>query len=440
MKTEEELKETGIESSDQTKVDPNKVSELEAKLAEDDPDDITVEETIQNLPKEEIDKQLLTIDEEHKKYLLDRAKEADIDWDKVEFEDEEKEIPLLSEKDRSLFITVSENYFGKELLDLYINQAIETINQYKEMKALVESGEADQSDIDYYKTLSQGYQESRIVLASIQKSAREIEASFKDSKITEDFVKAVTLNSLHDFIIKKFRYNKTFLKDELKITDKELKELDLTDAIDNDIKKHMFVVTMFDYYIDRYNCKFMKDKNDGVKVECKNNIFSPAFNKFMLNNYVESVNTYIKHLEDKENIDVSKIISTDLKAMEFANACVVYATAKKNTSYKVTIPENKYKLMDSKLNFENINDENIDAIVDEIDNFVNSLKTESVFNKLFASYSYLFINHPCFKIVENDCVSLSEDHLHVVLKDYADAIKAISKRFPTVEGTNLTAE
>ena len=44
MKTEEELKENL--DLDQTNVNPEKVKEVEVELAEDDPDDITPEESI----------------------------------------------------------------------------------------------------------------------------------------------------------------------------------------------------------------------------------------------------------------------------------------------------------------------------------------------------------------------------------------------------------
>ena len=425
MKTEEELNEQ-MATEDQSNVKPEKISEIEAKLAEDDPDDITVEESIQTLSKEEVEAKVKTIDDEHRKYLLERAKEADIDWDKIEFIDETKDIPVLSDKDRSLFITVSEDYFGRDLLDMYINEANETITQYKQMRTLVESGNADKADIEYFETLSKGYQEARIVLASIQKSAREIEASFKDSKITEDFVKSVTLNTLHEFIVKKFRFNHSFLNSE---------DDDLREKIDEDIKKHMFVVTMFDYYLDRYESKFHGDIDRKIVNGGKNNIFSPIFNEFMLNNYINSVNTYIKNLEEKVNIDVSKIINTDLKAMEFSKACVVYATVKENASFKVALKDKDYEVMDSKLNFDGINNENIKSIIDEINKFVTYIKQEDKFNKLISSVEYQLKHHPCFKVLD-DLVGDKEENLC----DYAACIKVISERFPVVEGTNLTRE
>lgn len=424
MKTEEELKENL--DLDQSNVDPEKVKELEVALAEDDPDDITPEESIeQPLSKEEVEAKVKTIDEEHKKYLLERAKESDIDWDKIEFEDETKDVPLLSDKDRSLFITVSEDYFGRELLDMYIDEAKETIKQYKSMREVVQSGTADQTDVDYFESLSKGYQEARIILASIQKSAREIEASFKDSKIAEDFVKSVTLNSLHDFMIKKFRYNHSFMN-----SDEDLRE-----KIDNDIKKHMFVVTLFDYYLDRYESRFNGDIYKKAFIGGKNNIFSPSFNKFMLNYYVFSINTYIKNLEEKTNIDVSKIINTDLKAMDFAKACVVYSTVKENVSFKVALKDKDYEVMDSKLNFDGINDENVKKIISEIDLFVLQLKNEEKFNKLVSSVDYQLKHHPCFKIVD-DLIGNKEENLC----DYPACIKVISEHFPVVEGVNLTAE
>ena len=424
MKTEEELKENL--DLDQTNVNPEKVKEVEVELAEDDPDDITPEESIeQPLSKEEVEAKVKTIDEEHRKYLLERAKESDIDWDKIEFEDETKDVPLLSDKDRSLFITVSEDYFGRELLDMYIDEAKETIKQYKSMRELVESGTADKSDVEYFETLSKGYQEARIVLASIQKSAREIEASFKDSKITEDFVKSVTLNSLHEFLIRKFRFNHSFVNNNE----------DLREKIDEDIKKHMFVITMFDYYLDRYESKFSGDIYNKNTIGGKNNIFSPMFNEYMLNNYIHSVNTYIKNLEEKTNIDVSKIINTDLKAMEFAKACVVYSTVKENVSFKVAIKDKDYEVMNSKLNFDGINDNNVKNIISQIDFFVLQLKNEEKFNKLVSSFDYQLRHHVCFKVID-DLIGDKEENLC----DYAKCIEVISEHFPVVEGTNLTRE
>ncbi len=424
MKTEEELKDNL--DFDQSKVDPKKVKELEVALAEDDPDDITPEESIeQPLSKEEVEAKVKTIDEEHKKYLLKRAKESEINWDKIEFADETKDVPLLSDKDRNLFITISEDYFGRELLDMYIEEACTTINQYKEMRAHIESGTADKSDMEYFESLSKGYQEARIVLASIQQSAREIEISFKESKITEEFVKSVTLNTLHDFIVKKFRFNHSHNGNNE----------DLRDKIDQDIKKHMFVTTMFDYYLDRYESKFNGDISKKINNGGKNNIFSPIFNEFMLNNYISSVNTYIKNLEEKVNIDVSKIINTDLKAMEFAKACVVYSTVKENTSFKVALKDKDYEVMNKKLNFDNINEENVKAIIEEINKFVLSFKQEDKFNKLASSIDYQLRHHPCFKVLDDNVGDKEEN-----LCDYPACIKVISERFPIVEGSNLTKE
>lgn len=411
-----------------------KITEVEAPLPESNPDDITPEESIRDLSKKEIDENIKRIDDEHRKYLLDRAKESDIDWDKIEFEDKNKDIPLLSDKDKKLFITVSEDYFGKDMLDMYIDEARATIEQYKEMRELVESGKADTADMDYFETLSKGYQESRVILACIQKSAREIETSFEESKIAQDFIKAITLNSLHDFLLGKFRYNRSLVSNKCEL--ENLKTIDIADDIDKNIKKNMFVTTLYDLYIDRYQCLLESDVTVDHQNYGKNNIFSPEFNSKMLKRYINSINIYIKHLEKKTDIDVSKIINTDLKALDFAKACVAYSLAKTDNKYKEILTDKQFKIMDSKLNLDDINKENAEAMVRSINEFINDgLKNEKIYSKLCESYDYLLRHHKCFNKISPK-IGIDEENLC----KYTDVISTISSKFPVLEGTNLTSE
>ena len=116
-----------------------KPTEITVEKTEDDVTDISTEEIVDNvMKKEDIDK----IDAEAKEYLEKHSKEAEIDWDKIEFEDEEKNFPKISKEELDVFCTISEGFIDREAVETYIRIAHADIENDLEMKKLVDSGEA----------------------------------------------------------------------------------------------------------------------------------------------------------------------------------------------------------------------------------------------------------------------------------------------------------
>ena len=177
-----------------------KPTEIIVEKTEEDSTDVSTEEIVDNaMKKEDIDK----IDAEAKEYLEKHSKEAEIDWDKIEFEDEEKNFPKISKEELDVFCTISEGFIDRESVETYIRIAHADIENYLEMKQLVDSGEATEDDKDYYDSLSKSKENSRIILATIQQDGRKLDKEFKESRIAEDLIKAVTLKACSDYIVKK---------------------------------------------------------------------------------------------------------------------------------------------------------------------------------------------------------------------------------------------
>ena len=137
-----------------------KPTEITVEKTEEDVTDVSTEEIVDNaMKKEDIDK----IDAEAKEYLEKHSKEAEIDWDKIEFEDEEKNFPKISKEELDVFCTISEGFIDREAVETYIRIAHADIENYLEMKQLVDSGEATEDDKDYYDSLSKSKENSRII-------------------------------------------------------------------------------------------------------------------------------------------------------------------------------------------------------------------------------------------------------------------------------------
>ena len=128
-----------------------KPTEIAVEKTEEDATDVSTEEIVDNaMKKEDIDK----IDAEAKEYLEKHSKEAEIDWDKIEFEDEEKNFPKVSKEELDVFCTISEGFIDREAVETYIRIAHADIENYLEVKKLVDSGEATEDDKEYYDSLS----------------------------------------------------------------------------------------------------------------------------------------------------------------------------------------------------------------------------------------------------------------------------------------------
>ena len=94
-----------------------KPTEITVEKTEDNVTNISTEEIVDNaMKKEDIDK----IDAEAKEYLEKHSKEAEIDWNKIEFEDEGKNFPKISKEELDVFCTISEGFIDREAVETYI--------------------------------------------------------------------------------------------------------------------------------------------------------------------------------------------------------------------------------------------------------------------------------------------------------------------------------
>lgn len=399
------------EVSEPTTIDVENVEKAEAS-------DITPAETVEKAKKD-----VKTIDEEHKSYLLERAKEAKIDWDTIEFEDAEKQIPLLTDEDRNFFITIAEGYFDRDLLDLYIDESIGTIQQYFELKALVESGNADEADVAYYEEVSKGYQDAKIVLASIQVESRQLAKSFKESKVSEDFIKAITLKSLHDFLVKRFHLTNTWKDNSKNYSAEELKEISREKLIEDNILNKMYVTTMFNEYVYRYSVKqnFSKDKTK--------NVLSPHFYDDSIDLFISALKEHINHVKDSSNIDLASIIDKDFKYMEFIKAPIIYSLIKHNDP--VGELSNDKELLSTKLNPNEKFNEKFDKLYNLVLELQKLLNDEKYINDLYEDYKLMTVLDKIYLNVIGPEIG-SENYT-----DYKAVITSITNHMPEIEGVDI---
>jgi hypothetical protein len=405
-----EEKTVGPEVSEATVVDVENVEKVESS-------DITPAETEQKAKKD-----ASAIDEEHKKYLLERAKESNINWDEIEFEDAEKQIPLLTDEDRNLFVTISEGYFDRDLLNMYIDESMGTIEQYLQIKSIVDSGEADEADMAYYEELSKGFQDAKIVLASIQVESRALAKSFKESKVSEDFIKAIALKSLHDFLVKRFKYTDTWKNHSKHYSEAELADIDRTKLIEENIFKKMYITTMFNEYIHRYNVKQNFDTDKAL------NVLSVDFMDIGLSMLINAIEAHIKCVKDQTNIDLASIIDRDFKYMECVKAPILYALLKHDHSIGKMSKDGE--LLVSKLNPNGVFDSEFDTLYETYKTFVKAITNESTLKNILSDYEHMITTDPLFRIIGPE---IGVDKFN----DYKLMITAISNHIPDIEGTKI---
>lgn len=416
---EEMSEKTLSETENEVRPEVSEASTIEVENVEKaEASDITPAETVENAKKD-----VKTIDEDHKKYLIERAKEAKIDWDTIEFEDAEKQIPLLTDEDRNFFISIAEGYFDRELLDLYIDESIGTIRQYFEIKAIVDSGDADEADMAYYEELSKGFQDAKIVLASIQVESRQLAKSFKESKVSEDFIKAITLKSLHDFLVKRFRLTDTWKNHSKKFSEEELKNISREKLIEDNILNKMYVTTMFNEYVYRYAVK-QNYHNDKTK-----NVLSPQFYEDSIDLFINALKEHINHVKDKSNIDLAGLIDRDFKYMEFIKAPIVYALIKHGDP--VGELSSDKELLSTKLNpGEKFNDK-FDKLYEVTLKLQKLLNDSKYVDELYDDYLDMIITDKIYaSVIGPEIGSLQ-------YADYKAVITSITQHMPDIEGTDI---
>jgi len=343
------------------------------KTEPDEDTDVSTEEIVNNsISKEEVDK----IDAEAKEYLDKYTKEAEIDWDKVDFEDEAKMFPKVSKEELDVFCAISEGFIDRDVVETYLRIAHNDIENYLEMKELVESGQATQDDKEYYDSLSKSKENSRILLASIQQDGRKLDKEFKESHIAEDIFKVVSLKAISDYIVRKYR-----LSNSWRPSTDERHSIDNTNTIREDLIKNMYVAPLFKNIIERDVIK--------AEVDLKFNMFGPKFYNDHLSDFVNAIRTYIKHGGlDFDKLTIEKVLTADFKAFEFMRIPMVWAVKNYNESISVIkdwemTPEDEEKLR-SIVNPNGINDDNLKELSASIDDGINTIMNTNTIDKMLS--------------------------------------------------------
>lgn len=345
----------------------SKPTEISVEKTEEDATDVSTEEIVDNaMKKEDIDK----IDAEAKEYLEKHSKEAEIDWDKIEFEDEEKNFPKVSKEELDVFCTISEGFIDREAVETYIRIAHADIENYLEVKKLVDSGEATEDDKEYYDSLSKSKENSRIILASIQQDGRKLDKEFKESRIAEDLIKAVTLKACSDYIVKKYR-----LSNSWRPSSDERHKIDNTQFIMDELLNKMYIAPLFHNIIERDRIK--------SEVSMKYNLFGSKFYNSHLDDFAEAVRVYIRQGKlDFDKLTIEKVLTSDMKTFEFMRLPMVWALKKFNTSiasvkeWEMT-PEEEEKIS-SRMNPNNLFDTELKELANWIDDTIDLLLDPTV--------------------------------------------------------------
>lgn len=390
---------------------------VNVEMPKEDSSDLNNEEIIESHKDKTLDTE--TIKQEQKDYMLKLAKESNIDWNTIEFE-EDGVTPKVTSENCNIFNAVVSEYFDTASMDTYIGMARDAIDDYKNMKKLVDSGEADNDDLEYFKSCSIGYEDSRLVLAMIQQESKKLEKEFSESKVAEKYIKAVTLKTLHDYIINEYKLTDSWFNPE----NKPIEELDKTKEIENDLMKFMYITPLFKQQIKRYFVKSMS---------CPAfNIFSHSFINRSEDRFVLALQKYISYIETKENLDVSVLIKRDFQIFDFFTTVIRYALYNAKDPSIETVDEKELSILSEKLDPEKIITSKSDNIYVKISNVINKI-VDSLMN--IANVER--ITHIAKTI-------FTEDHLFskVIpnasnIDDYKNIIIKISESFPEVQSANL---
>lgn len=384
----------------------------------DEPSDITTEEAVKIYGPN--DEKVKKITDEQKEYLLKRAKESEIDWSKVDFE-EDGVTPKVSKEEIEIFASIASEFFDFDTISVYIDQSKYAIEQYLEIKAVVDSGEADDDSLEHFKICSEGYEDARIVLAMLQQESRKIEKDFKESKIAEDFLKNITLKTLRDYIVDRFKLNKSWHNpDSIPI-----EQLDATKEIEESLMKNLFVTTMFRKMVERYNYK--------AKSSQMYNIHGEKFANDSNDNFVNGLQSYLNHLPNKDNVDIKTVITRDFRSLDFINATILYPLIYNGDAI---ISEMSLSAEDKELFVKKLDPNGYYTTIDSEKIYAKSYKliTEIV-DKLMDVSNIERILQITKDIVKHDPMykKISKTDPEANIDDYTSYIAAIAKKFPVVE-------
>ena len=366
------------------------------------------------------DEKVKKIIADQREYLLQKAKESDLNWDEIEI-DEDGHTPKITDEDKAIYAAATDDIFDAETLDVFISSATANIDSYIEMKSAIDAGVADEDDLEYFETVSKMYEDSRVVLAMIQKGARDLVKELNENQVTESVIKGATLKTIRDFIVSKYRY--TGIPNNC--APKDFSKYDRTKEIEDNILKTMFPVVLLSESIHRDMVKFKKSPTN-------NGILSPEYFADHSKWFVFGLQTYLTAVskDNPNNIDMTKVIYRDFRALDFINPVVTYALAYTKHPIGVAMKFEESSL-DSMKNTLNPNDMFVDdmtGLVRAVDETVNTL-----LNNLESN-----ISRAKNIVLEDKIWSELSAEEKEKFDDYTSFITVISNKFPQIDGLRIS--
>ena len=366
------------------------------------------------------DEKVKKIIADQREYLLQKAKESDLNWDEIEI-DEDGHTPKITDEDKAIYAAATDDIFDAETLDVFISSATANIDSYIEMKSAIDAGVADEDDLEYFETVSKMYEDSRVVLAMIQKGARDLVKELNENQVTESVIKGATLKTIRDFIVSKYRY--TGIPNNC--APKDFSKYDRTKEIEDNILKTMFPVVLLSESIHRDAVKFKKSPTN-------NGILSPEYFADHSKWFVFGLQTYLTAVskDNPNNIDMTKVIYRDFRALDFINPVVTYALAYTKHPIGVAMKFEESSL-DSMKNTLNPNDMFVDdmtGLVRAVDETVNTL-----LNNLESN-----ISRAKNIVLEDKIWSELSAEEKEKFDDYSAFIAVISNKFPQIDGLRIS--
>ena len=393
----------------------------------DVPVDETSEESAEDLASYKLkdvvsgdDEKVKKIIADQKEYLLQKAKESDLNWDEIEI-DEDGHTPKITEEDKAIYAAATDDIFDKETLDVFISSATANIDSYIEMKSAIDAGVADEDDLEYFENVSKMYEDSRVVLAMIQKGARDLVKELNENQVTESVIKGATLKTIRDFIVSKYRY--TGIPNTC--APKDISKYDRTEYIEKNILKTMFPVVLLSESIHRDMVKFEESPKN-------KSMLSPEYFADHSKWFVFGLQTYLTAVskDNPNNIDMTKVIYRDFRALDFINPVISYALAytKHPIGVAMKFEESSLDSMKNTLNPNDIFTDDMTGIVSAVDETINTLM-----NNLEAN-----ITRAKNIVLEDKLWSELSAEEKDKFDDYSAFITVISNKFPQIDGLRIS--
>lgn len=395
--------------------------------------------SVEELDEEEFDKikpnlapddeKITKLDEERKNYLIERAKEANIDFSTIKL-GEDGYTPEISDEMVEVFASYSNGIFDKEFMQIFIDQATSIIGQYLDFKSMVDNGMIDEDDLEYYNGLGKSAEESRVVLALIQNEFNKIKKDFDENKVFELQSKAMTLSLLRDFFIEKFSLTDT-LSLENQLNKVDISKYDRKEKLEKDIREMMFVSPIFREYVYRMCVLANVRKN---KKPLSSEFFTDGLDELIF-----GINSYINNSYDKNDINVGEIIYKELNHLNFVKAVMTMMFLSNNDEF-VKIDDTDEKRKNAIQTLKNKLDPN-NIYTSASDNPFKSLyeKFTEIYNSINNKETLVAILNKMCSIVESDVTykNLKKYYKLDIKQKYADVIKTISEHMPDVNGTSI---